>query len=648
MKRQLIYISLFFSVALYSCKEDTITGEPPQENIPEDITELRPVENYPGLILRAEMYDIYKQRFEVLPVNSPAKKNKIVKAMFSDSETDKKNATAEFISYWKDYASRWIRETLERPEPDGVSLRGVWRCIHLYDIVKSFGYLKTGEENDFRTALVQAIKWAIGTDSKNPRIPDDYFRSGNIYTDVYLAAGLVGLTFYDQPQSKDWVNYALAELKWQLSHSVWDGCWHETPRYHAYTMKLMGQFMEVLYNRTGIDMFQHEKNKELAYWFVRFNSPRDKVAGLNVGIADGVKLFPGLGDAAWGENLAPVNQYASHYAKTDPKLSAELMWLWSLSGYMYSEEPVLDLLIDRSLPVTAPQNMGSDICPQRGYILMRDKFETDDEIWFLLKCGKTSMHDHADKNSFSLIAYGTPMALDAGAADYNDPGHKNWNKKSISHNIVTFRNKGETDINKYDSQNATDGIIVHWDSQNDMDYSVTDASKAAKVSKYMREVIFVKPDYFVIRDQVNAAAGKEAVWMMQTPCDDIQWEEHNIYCRNFWGTALDVHVVSPSTVLAKHQSPGHFGTWTEERPDRNTTIYPFKYQQTIQFPAPATGNIVTVLHPMKDGTKRLSIASRNNGQILNITKDGRQDQILFTEKGINVTIGSKNIISEYK
>ena len=228
-------------------------------------------------------------------------------------------------------------------------------------------------------------------------------------------------TFYDQPQSKDWVNYALAELKWQLSHSVWDGCWHETPRYHAYTMKLMGQFMEVLYNRTGIDMFQHEKNKELAYWFVRFNSPRDKVASLNVGIADGVKLFPGLGDAAWGENLAPVNQYASHYAKTDPKLSAELMWLWSLSGYMYSEEPVLDLLIDRSLPAAAPQNMGSDICPQRGYILMRDKFETEDEIWFLLKCGKTSMHDHADKNSFSLIAYGTPMALDAGAADYNDP-----------------------------------------------------------------------------------------------------------------------------------------------------------------------------------------------------------------------------------
>ena len=97
------------------------------------------------------------------------------------------------------------------------------------------------------------------------------------------------------------------------------------------------------------------------------------------------------------------------------------MSLLSFSGYIYSEEPVLDLLIDRSLPVTAPQNMGSDICPQRGYILMRDKFETDDEIWFLLKCGKTSMHDHADKNSFSLIAYGTPMALDAGAADYNDP-----------------------------------------------------------------------------------------------------------------------------------------------------------------------------------------------------------------------------------
>ena len=100
--------------------------------------------------------------------------------------------------------------------------------------------------------------------------------------------------------------------------------------------------------------------------------------------------------------------------------------------------------------------------------------------------------------------------------------------------------------------------------------------------------------------------------------------------------------------MVKHQNPGHFGTWTEERPDRNTTIYPFKYQQTIQFPAPATGSIVTVLHPMKDGAKRLTVTSRDNGQTLNITKDGRQDQISFTEKGVNVTIGSKNIISEFK
>ena len=122
-------MSLFFFAILYGCKEDTITEDSPPENIPEEITELEPIKSCPGLILRAGMYDIYKQRFEMLPADSPAKKNKIVKAMFSDSEADKKNATIEFISYWKDYASRWTQEALERAEPDGVSLRGVWRCI---------------------------------------------------------------------------------------------------------------------------------------------------------------------------------------------------------------------------------------------------------------------------------------------------------------------------------------------------------------------------------------------------------------------------------------------------------------------------------------------------------------------------------------
>lgn len=306
MRLKLLYI-VSLCYILSGCGSDKLAPEapptPPQQT--DVVSDIDPVEQYPGLILKADMYQQYKMRFDMLSDKSPAKTNKIVRAMFSDSQAEKQNATKEFIIYWKDYSKRWTKEALDTAQPDGVSLRGVWRTIHLYDIVKSFGYLKPGEESDFRMALVQAVKWSIGSDSKNPRIPQDNWRMSNIYTDVFCAAGLVGLTFYDQPQSVDWVNHAISELKWQLDNCVWDDCWHETPRYHAYTMKLMGQFMEVLKNRTGIDLFQHDANRRMARWFVDFNTPLDRVAGANAGVNGGVRMFAGLGDAAWGENLSP-------------------------------------------------------------------------------------------------------------------------------------------------------------------------------------------------------------------------------------------------------------------------------------------------------------------------------------------------------
>ena len=165
-------------------------------------------------------------------------------------EADREAATEDFIEYYKNYAQRWTPEALVGSD-NGVALRGVWRSIHLYDVVKSFGYLTRLQEEEFKSTLVTAIKGAVGDDSKNPFIPETSIREKNIYTDVFLAAGLVGLVFPDLEESRDWVDYALSELEWQLDHCIWDDCcWLESPRYHIYTMKCMGQFMEIYKNVT--------------------------------------------------------------------------------------------------------------------------------------------------------------------------------------------------------------------------------------------------------------------------------------------------------------------------------------------------------------------------------------------------------------
>lgn len=277
---------------------------------------------------------------------------------------------------------------------------------------------------------------------------------------------------------------------------------------------------------------------------------------------------------------------------------------------------------------------------------MRDRFDSQDEVWFMLKCGATSMHDHEDKNSFSLIAYGTPLALDAGTGDYNDPSHRSWNKRVISHNVVAFRDKNQEDTFSYDSQRAVDGKILHWDTQPLFDYSVSDAATAARVSEYTREVLFVKPDYFVIRDKVSAATNKESVWMMQTPCQNIEWGKRSIMCGNDWGTALEVHLAYPQADLTPKQSQGRFGTWTDAKPDANTGLYPFKYQTTLEIVAPPIGQIVTVLHPMREGAKRLEVTSSQGGNRLQIKCGERLDEINFVMDGMQATIGDKNIASK--
>lgn len=644
MKKRNISIMMLVAMLGMSCVEHEIVQ--PEINKPvidapsDDDENNKPnveQEVYPRLILKADMIETYKQRFDALPEGSQGKKNKIVKALFSSDEDEKKAATNEFISYWKDYSSRWTEEELTGSD-DGVALRGVWRCIHLYDIVKSFGYLSVADENEFKLALRCAINTAIGNNSAFPEIPEDKKRTQNIYTDVYLAAGIVGLAFPSLPEAENWVSYALSELEWQLQNCIVDTyCWNESPRYHIYTMKTMAQFMEVYKNVKDIDLFQKEQFKNMAYWFVKFNTPEDNTTADKSGLQNGAKMIPGIGDTAWGENITPVNHFASHYKDTDPTLSAELMWLWNRSGYNYSEEPVLDLLIDRSLPEKVPVNLGSDICNTKGYVLMRSGFNTSDEIWFMFKSGRSSHHEHPDNNSFSLIAFGTPFALDSGAGEYSDPVHQSWHKKSISHNQIVFVKN-----NSYESQyidwNQQDGKILNFKSDEDIDYVMAEASTACRVDLNNREIIFVKPDYFVIRDKVSTTMN--SVWRMQTPCDNINWEDHKITCSNTTlGTSLDIHVPMQE-LTEKEFADGHFGTWTEANPDKNVSMYPMKYQTTLEIPV-NNGEIITILHPKKNGVQELTVTE--SGGTINITGHGRTDEIKFTDSGVEIKKSDKNI-----
>ncbi len=623
--------------------------------------QFKPIKEYPCLIFLAQDKDNLKSNFQQVSEENSKKFDTAVKVwMRGDNVNEQIKATQKFISYWKDYNKRWTRKNLQREDPDGVVMRGIWRCIQSYDVIQSFGILSERDRIEFRDSLVKSIELAIGKDAKNPIVTSKPgFRNMNIWTDVVLAAGITGLAFPELPQSKDWVQFAMNEVNWQLATGEWDGCWHESSRYHMYMLKLCGQFFEVLYNRTGIDMFQHPAINRMCNWAVTYSTPQTTIANLPFTTSKIISLMPAIGDATWApEEYSMLNFYARHYQKTDPELARKLVWQWKQSGSPVFGESVMSLLINPFLKATAPKTLTSNISKRKGYLLMRDKFNTPDEVWFLQKSGEPSLsgHENADRNSFSLFAYGYPLALDAGAGNYNDPRHRAWHKLTISHNAVVFEdsNKSDEQLN-VKSQKIVTGEVLSWKSTPDADYSSTDASLASGVERNVRKVLFVKPDYFVIKDEIKSTVN--SYWLLHTTAQNFVWSDNAVSCETPWGVNLDLYVLSPYRPIDCTVREGAIGDWLDDQTlaieqrtgerikpkSSENDIFPFRYQKYLAIPAKPNENFLMVLHPHRKNSVPLKVNKISDTKI-EVICSKRKDVIVFTTDGITLDKGGKEII----
>ena len=577
------------------------------------------IEKHPALLFGPEDAPAIKARLTQALGSLDQLPDKFLLAYLAGDEAARRKATADFVAYWKNYSQRWTKADLaDREHPAGVGMRGIWRCLYLYDIVESFGYLTDAQRTEFRDRLVECVHWSIGPSKAERRYQNDNWRNMNIYTDVVLAAGTTALAFPELPEAREWIEFATDELEWQLENSIWDGTWHESPRYQAHMLKITGLFYRSLKRRTGVDMFQHENYKAMLDWFIRFGTPLDKVAGETVGRREGVTLSPGIGDASWTNvPFGLCAMFAPEYLKTDPAFSARLMWAWDRGGRPYSGDSVewAWVLIDPALPAQ-PQTLGSDSSPGKGYVLMRSGFDTPEERWFLLRCGRRALtgHDNADWNAFNLHAFGYPLALDSGSGAYSDPAHKAWNDKAIAHNTVVFGDR---------SQERKDGKVVAFASRPDADYSVTDASVPAGVERYVRNVVFVKPSYFVVWDQIKAT--EPANWVIHTTATDFQWGEHQVRCLTPWQVNLDVHVLLPEAPLRPGIEKGAFET---KGKGVDNPLH-FSDQNYLKIPGTPGANFLTVLNPLKSGQAPLSVkrSGTPDDPVLEITSGTQRDRL---------------------
>jgi len=105
------------------------------------------------------------------------------------------------------------------------------------------------------------------------------------------------------------------------------------------------------------------------------------------------------------------------------------------------------------------------------------------------------------------------------------------------------------------------GKIIAWDFQEGADYVAGDATDAyeGKLKKYVRHIVFVKPDVILIADEVEAKQPSKFQWMLHGPTQFEVNESDQMLTLEREQAGVNIHYLTPE--------PLQFRQWSGYEPD---------------------------------------------------------------------------------
>jgi len=295
----------------------------------------------------------------------------------------------------------------------------------------------------------------------------------------------------DVPRAAEVLSQSRRLLERFYSHLGADGGWDEGTGYWAYAMSYALRFETALLAATGEDngAFQRPGMARTGYFPIFFN--------------------PGGVPASFGDNpnlaAEPILYLLSNHFD-----NPAFTWYADTYGFQLARQDgwpreVFAILWRQGTSIPNPPPLPAvqpylDI----GWASLASGWPKP-EIYLSFKSGDLSAnHAHLDLNSFQLIAWGEPLAIDPGPAEYSEEyfGIERWQiypATTAAHNCVLIEGRGQTPGSK--------GKIVNWEEQPRYTYLVGDASSAysPNIRVCRRHLVFVDRRYFVLLDEIVAA-----------------------------------------------------------------------------------------------------------------------------------------------
>lgn len=270
-----------------------------------------------------------------------------------------------------------------------------------------------------------------------------------------------------------------------------DGSYGEGISYHEFDAETLGPALVALQRVFGIDYWrQTHVLDSLSYPLYTLTWP--------------VSGSPDMGDThpPAGHGIAPFV-----YQSKDP---------WVRWYYSQFDRPSLSKFIfyDDSVQPQAPKLPTSRIFEDKGNAVFRTGW-TPDDVVFLFRAGPNFNHHHSDQGSFLLTAFGEVLVSEAGWSDYyKDPYYATFFTQAVGHNTVLVGGNPESQTIADTPQfralsnypRITDSITSEF---YDGVRSELSSVYQNRLARYVRSIVFVKPNYFVVFDDLKTNGAAE-------------------------------------------------------------------------------------------------------------------------------------------
>jgi hypothetical protein len=226
-----------------------------------------------------------------------------------------------------------------------------------------------------------------------------------------------------------------------------------------------------------------------------------------IGDDDGGRSLP-RGNSKTDDFRSTLSAGAVLFERGDYKYVAgdikeETLWLLGFQGIQSF----------RTLYAQAPENKSFKF-EAGGYFMMRDGWlDTDD--YLLIDCGTlgglSGGHAHADTLAIDLTAGGRTILVDPGTYTYHETKElRDHFRTSDAHNTLTINEKSSSEPGgKFNWKTKADARLDQWISQPRFDFfeGSHDGYLRLKDSPaiHTRSVLFLKNDYWIMRDYVETA-----------------------------------------------------------------------------------------------------------------------------------------------